>query len=65
MPNMKYWHDIARTLHHIADCVGYYERIAPLPDCNTCGKRKCEYRPKLGETVRINCPLWIEEGDET
>ena len=35
------------------------DRINELPSCNDCGKRNdCEYVPKLGERVRINCPLW-------
>lgn len=28
-------------------------------NCNDCGgKENCAYRPRPGETVRANCPLW-------
>lgn len=28
-------------------------------NCNDCGgKENCDYRPRPGETVRANCPLW-------
>ena len=28
-------------------------------NCNECGdKENCNYRPRPGETVRANCPLW-------
>lgn len=28
-------------------------------NCNECGsKENCTYRPRSGETVRANCPLW-------
>lgn len=37
----------------------FYDRIAPLHDCNDCAdRRKCKYQPKIGEVTRINCPLW-------
>ena len=38
----------------------YVDNISRLPDCNTCLKNStCEFRPKLGEYCRINCPAWI------
>ena len=43
----------------ILDNLMAYRSISRLPDCNTCTDRKCQYRPKPGELVRINCPLWI------
>lgn len=37
----------------------YYSRVACQNDCNDCGgARTCKYRPRAGEIVRINCPLW-------
>ena len=35
----------------------YFKDLSSKPDCNTCKKRNCDYRPKLGSTVRANCPL--------
>lgn len=64
MSGEVHWQEVVRNLHFVADCISYYERTTDLPDCNTCGRRDCRYKPKLGETVRINCPLWEEEGKE-
>ena len=36
----------------------YFKDLSSKPDCNTCEKRNCNYRPKLGATVRVNCPLY-------
>lgn len=35
------------------------EQISKQNDCNDCGNAKtCQYVPKWGSLVRINCPLW-------
>lgn len=36
----------------------YFKDLSSKPDCNTCEKRNCDYRPKPGATVRANCPLY-------
>ena len=36
----------------------YFKALSSKPDCNTCEKRNCDYRPRLGATVRVNCPLY-------
>lgn len=36
----------------------YFKDLSSKPDCNTCEKRNCDYRPKIGATVRVNCPLY-------
>lgn len=36
----------------------YFMAVSSKPDCNTCEKRGCEYRPRVGDTVRANCPLY-------
>lgn len=59
-----WWHD---QRGNCFDC-GYKrhsEELSELPDCNTCSRKDCEYRPELGGWTRINCPLHIEtEGDD-
>ena len=57
--------DSIEIVANIADCLMAYRMISRLPDCNTCTDRKCQYRPKPGEMVRINCPLWIGGKDDT
>lgn len=36
----------------------YFMDVSSKPDCNTCEKRGCEYKPRVGDTVRANCPLY-------
>lgn len=43
-----------------------YERLMALPNCNNCRERirgRCGYAPRVGEVVRINCPLWVPENE--
>ena len=39
-----------------------YTKLQSLPNCSTCKKAECEYRPQGNEYMRINCPLF--EGDK-
>lgn len=42
-----------------------FERLMNLPNCNDCHLNDtCGARPKLGETVRINCPMHIPKVKE-
>ena len=62
---MKYMEnrDIAGILYKLADIVRAYDEIMSLHDCNDCEKKNCPYKPKPGQMVRFNCPLW-EIGEE-
>ena len=42
----------------------YFDDLSSKPDCNTCGDRDCPYMPRVGDTVRVNCPLWREQKEE-
>ena len=42
----------------------YFKDLSSKPDCNTCEKRNCDYRPRLGATVRANCPLYSGQQKE-
>lgn len=55
----------ADLLTYAADCIDHCYHRALMPDCNNCKKTKedCEYYPKWGEDVRINCPHWVSEKD--
>lgn len=51
--------DVPWMLNQIDSLKSFCDRIARLPDCNDCGKRKdCQHRPGWGAATRINCPLW-------
>ena len=52
--------EVIWALERAIGYVNYAKRISALPNCNDCGKRRdCEHKPKLGETVRINCYDWV------
>ena len=59
---MKYTNELIHDLRYIADCLKFVCEIYELSSCNDCSKKDCEYKPKWGESVRYNCPLW--EGDK-
>lgn len=42
----------------------FFDDISKKPDCNTCSKKECEYRPGIGKTTRFNCPLWCGHKEE-
>lgn len=42
----------------------FFDDVSTKPDCNTCDKKYCEYRPKPGQTTRFNCALWIGEKEK-
>lgn len=50
--------DLARVTAERDGYKIYYNDLSSKPDCNTCEKRDCEYRPRVGGTVRANCPLY-------
>ena len=53
------------NLCHGCSYKAYYARGAAQHDCNDCGSRRtCQYVPRLGDTVRINCPLWRADKQE-
>jgi hypothetical protein len=33
-------------------------------DCNDCKNGQCEWRPKLGQLVRFNCPHYVGVANE-
>ncbi|MBQ6499844.1 MAG: hypothetical protein IJI87_00470 [Mogibacterium sp.] len=58
--------ELARMLISISDLAQYALRVQSYDDCNTCGIiKECDYAPKVGEMVRINCPLWKSESEVT
>lgn len=56
--------ECARMMYHAADCINYYIRVTSYPDCNSCGRITCQYKPKPGQQTRINCPLWLSRWDK-
>ena len=46
----------------LANWLKLLKRILESGDCNECAtKRACNVRPKLGEQVRYNCPMFVRK----
>lgn len=39
----------------------FAKAVKQLSNCNTCGNKECEHRPKIGEIVRFNCFAWKQK----
>lgn len=49
------------SVAYILDSLMALRNIEESGNCNNCCLVKnCEYAPKAGQPVRINCPLWVE-----
>ena len=66
---MTFW-DVENELEkHIEMCQKVLEvfkfvrHMSNLPTCNDCKRKECRYKPKWGDTVRYNCPLWTDADD--
>ena len=53
-----------KILNNVITYLEDYEDLSSLNNCNSCRNENCPYRPKWGERVRINCPLYIREVTE-
>ncbi len=43
----------------------FAKSLVSLPNCNDCAiVRQCEFAPRLGADVRINCPLHVERKEK-
>ena len=51
-----------RDVAYILDCLIALRRIQESGSCNDCiCISSCDYKPKLGEQVRYNCPFYVKE----
>lgn len=41
------------------DCLRAYRNIVDSGDCNDCQNKECEWKPKIGNLVRYNCPHYV------
>ena len=62
MTNSEMWVDgMLHYFESIKLTQNTLNRLLSYPNCNTCRRDNCEYKPKAGEDVRINCPLHIKD----
>lgn len=48
----------------ILDNLILLRQIQSKGNCNICANKDCEYKPKLGQMVRYNCPFYKAESEE-
>ena len=64
MTNSEMWVDgMIHYFESIKLTQNTLNRLLSYPNCNTCRRDNCEYKPKAGEDVRINCPLHIIQAE--
>lgn len=50
--------DLMRLIRSICDYAKLGMDVSTFNNCNNCADKKCHYKPKWGDMVRWNCPLW-------
>ena len=55
--------DTIANVAYILDTLMAYRNIAETGDCNICKNKDCQWKPKLGQLVRYNCPHYKAEED--
>lgn len=56
----EYISDMIKSLNKTVEILKIYDELMEKGDCNSCKlERSCQYCPKVGEVVRINCPLYV------
>lgn len=53
--------ELARNNFRLADYLECLKEIWESGDCNTCKKKYCEYKPRVGQLVRYNCMFYERE----
>ena len=48
---------------YILDSLILLRQIQNTGDCNVCKNKECEYKPKVGQMVRYNCPFYKAESE--
>lgn len=56
--NVRLRTELEQVKHQCAEYRVYYDDLSSKPDCNTCTNEGCGYKPRPGDIVRANCPLW-------
>ena len=56
--------ELIRLIFSICDYARLGYSISTHNSCNNCRASGCEYKPKCGESVRWNCPLWKGADDD-
>lgn len=55
--------DAGQAIRLAVEALEFTGTVLALNDCNSC-KKECSHRPKLGDTVRMNCFDWEGQQDD-
>ena len=58
------WHECANEHRQLAEWLKVLKEIWDSGDCNDCRNGQCEWKPKLGQLVRYNCPHYVGIANE-
>lgn len=65
------WNELNKSLgkqmdyhRQLAEWLKALKEIWDSGDCNDCRNGQCEWRPKLGQLVRFNCPHYVGVANE-
>lgn len=57
--NAKRCEECAAEHRQLAEWLKALKEIWDSGDCNDCRNGQCEWKPKLGQLVRFNCPHYV------
>ena len=53
--------DTIANAAYILDTLIVYRNIVETGNCNSCKNKNCQWKPKLGQIARYNCPHYKAE----
>ena len=56
--------ECAKEHRQLAEWLKALKEIWDSGDCNDCRNGQCEWKPKLGQLVRYNCPHYVGVANE-
>lgn len=56
--------ECAKEHRQLAEWLKALKEIWDSGDCNVCRNGQCEWKPKLGQLVRYNCPHYVGIANE-
>lgn len=56
--------EFAKDNYRLAGWLELLKEIWDSGNCNDCRNGQCEWRPKLGQLVRFNCPHYVGVANE-
>lgn len=57
--------DTIANVAYIFDTLMVYRNIAQTGNCNICKNKDCQWKPKVGQLVRYNCPHYKAEEEDS